>query len=244
MAYGVKLFLSKITGPNPMKHLLLAAALLAAAPATAATNLVFNGDFSLGNTGFTNGYNFKPANNGVTLNEAEYQIDTNAINTHFAWVDLADHTGDTAALYLVANGSGNGATVWEQTVSVAANTKYNFSAFIADVCCNDMGAGSRGFPPSFSFEYVGNNTGSASLGSFVPTTYGVWQGVGAIFNSLNNTSVTLRITNSNTVFSGNDLGIDDISLSAAPEPASWAMMLAGFGLVGFSMRRRNRAVAA
>ncbi|WP_310476064.1 PEPxxWA-CTERM sorting domain-containing protein [Sandarakinorhabdus sp.] len=41
--------------------------------------------------------------------------------------------------------------------------------------------------------------------------------------------------------------IDNISIdtvgAAIPEPASWAMLLAGFGLVGFAARRR-RAVAA
>jgi hypothetical protein len=34
--------------------------------------------------------------------------------------------------------------------------------------------------------------------------------------------------------------LDQVSLSAAPEPASWAMMLAGFGLVGGAMRARSR----
>jgi len=33
-------------------------------------------------------------------------------------------------------------------------------------------------------------------------------------------------------------------ITGVPEPRSWAMMLAGFGLVGFSMRRRRAAVAA
>ncbi|URD60966.1 FxDxF family PEP-CTERM protein [Sphingomonas sp. KRR8] len=31
--------------------------------------------------------------------------------------------------------------------------------------------------------------------------------------------------------------------SAVPEPATWALMLLGFGAVGFSMRRRNSAAA-
>ncbi|WP_310497277.1 choice-of-anchor C family PEP-CTERM protein [Sandarakinorhabdus sp.] len=38
--------------------------------------------------------------------------------------------------------------------------------------------------------------------------------------------------------------IDNVSISLVPEPAMWAMMLAGFGLVGATMRRRSRAVAA
>jgi hypothetical protein len=33
-------------------------------------------------------------------------------------------------------------------------------------------------------------------------------------------------------------------VGAVPEPQAWAMLLAGFGMVGMNMRRRNRAVAA
>ncbi len=46
---------------------------------------------------------------------------------------------------------------------------------------------------------------------------------------------------------GNDesWGIDNISLVAqVPEPASWAMLIAGFGLVGTAARRRRTVVAA
>jgi hypothetical protein len=35
----------------------------------------------------------------------------------------------------------------------------------------------------------------------------------------------------------------NLTLSAVPEPASWAMMIGGFGLVGASLRRRREAVA-
>ena len=40
------------------------------------------------------------------------------------------------------------------------------------------------------------------------------------------------------VFSDNG-GRFDISVGGVPEPASWAMLIAGFGLVGASMRRRR-----
>lgn len=33
--------------------------------------------------------------------------------------------------------------------------------------------------------------------------------------------------------------LDDVRLAAVPEPASWAMMIAGFGLLGSAMRRRR-----
>jgi hypothetical protein len=35
-----------------------------------------------------------------------------------------------------------------------------------------------------------------------------------------------------------------LAAAAVPEPATWTMLLAGFGLVGFSMRRRKNEVAA
>jgi hypothetical protein len=37
--------------------------------------------------------------------------------------------------------------------------------------------------------------------------------------------------------------LDGVSMSAAPEPASWAMMIVGFGAVGASVRRRKALVA-
>lgn len=33
--------------------------------------------------------------------------------------------------------------------------------------------------------------------------------------------------------------IDDVSLTAVPEPATWAMMIIGFGFIGAAMRRRQ-----
>lgn len=45
---------------------------------------------------------------------------------------------------------------------------------------------------------------------------------------------------------GNAFEIDNIAATAGvvPEPASWAMLITGFGLIGFAMRRRSAAIAA
>jgi hypothetical protein len=41
-----------------------------------------------------------------------------------------------------------------------------------------------------------------------------------------------------------DVVIDRVYVAAVPEPASWAMLIAGFGLVGVSARRRKAHSAA
>jgi hypothetical protein len=38
--------------------------------------------------------------------------------------------------------------------------------------------------------------------------------------------------------------LDSVSFAAVPEPSTWAMMLLGFGAIGFAMRRRNRLPTA
>jgi hypothetical protein len=40
--------------------------------------------------------------------------------------------------------------------------------------------------------------------------------------------------------SGNSFELDNIAVSAVPEPATWAMMIAGFGLMGSALRRRRQ----
>ena len=59
---------------------------------------------------------------------------------------------------------------------------------------------------------------------------------------------TTRVTFSNTLPAAaraRGAVIDDVFLTVAvPEPATWAMLLIGFGMVGFAARRRNRALAA
>jgi uncharacterized repeat protein (TIGR03803 family) len=50
-------------------------------------------------------------------------------------------------------------------------------------------------------------------------------------------------SNFGTVFSITDSGFDVGGTGAVPEPASWAMLIAGFGLTGAVMRRRRRMTA-
>jgi len=60
-----------------------------------------------------------------------------------------------------------------------------------------------------------------------------------------NNTLTFSYNNYNPQGLGDESwGLSDISVSAVPEPANWAMLIAGFGLVGAAARRRRMVVAA
>jgi hypothetical protein len=44
----------------------------------------------------------------------------------------------------------------------------------------------------------------------------------------------------NTAFAPVTITVDSVPVAPVPEPATWAMMMLGFGAVGFAMRRRNK----
>jgi hypothetical protein len=50
-----------------------------------------------------------------------------------------------------------------------------------------------------------------------------------------------QAVNFNMVSNTNAFEIDNISISAVPEPATWAMMLFGFGAIGIATRRRRKS---
>lgn len=80
-------------------------------------------------------------------------------------------------------------------------------------------------------------TGGAALGNVAGLSYfyGSGYGEGPL------TSLTVSVHTD--VTRGPSVSVWVIPWSAIPEPATWAMLLAGFGLVGGSLRRRAQAVA-
>ena len=54
-------------------------------------------------------------------------------------------------------------------------------------------------------------------------------------------SLGVRVSGNGNEF----IGLDDLSFTAAvPEPATWLVMIAGFGIVGFNLKRRRAATLA
>ena len=211
-----------------------ALAALAMLPASAnAANLLTNGSFespliggdfqtflagSTGIPGWTVTGGLGNASNGVDIVHSGI----------FGFVAAADD--GVQFLDLVAEGSTGGIM---QSFATTVGQTYNVSFAYSH---NSFG----GLPSASAFfEIVGNGTLFPSIthSSGNPNALD-WQRFSGSFVA-NSSLSTLNFIN--TVGGGNaGILLDTVSVTGAvPEPAAWALMIAGFGLVGGAMRRRR-----
>ncbi|MBX7181104.1 MAG: hypothetical protein K1X82_03240 [Bacteroidia bacterium] len=172
---------------------------------TTTANLVTNGDFSSGNTGFTSDYIYvSPAANAASSGgntglwpEGDYAITNNAVTYHPHFSGTG-HGGSGNCM--VINGApASGAEIWRQNISVTPNTDYTFSTWISSVVASS--------PAQLRFG-INNVVQGAVITS--PNTTGSWVQFSTTWNSGSNTSAEIAIVNNNTVLSGNDFALDDI----------------------------------
>ncbi|TRW15344.1 DUF4394 domain-containing protein [Glacieibacterium frigidum] len=100
--------------------------------------------------------------------------------------------------------------------------------------------------------YTNTNLAGATFGAFgfdIPVTsnfgFDISGGTGSAFANLDNVFGSVNLTTGVGTIIGN-IGagnLVDITAASVPEPASWALMIGGFGLVGAAMRRRVATVA-
>ncbi|HOY30817.1 MAG TPA: T9SS type A sorting domain-containing protein [Bacteroidales bacterium] len=167
------------------------------------SNLIYNGDFELGNTGFTTDYNLCPA---ATCNPSYYVVAPLGSALHAGW-NYPDHT-TSAGNYLIADGyMESDKNVWCQTVTVTPNTNYTFSCWA--VSMNNTYGNCSG---DLHFLFNGIDIGNLAIPI---TNGGPWANFSALWNSGSNTSVAICIVDYCTNYVGNDFGIDDISLIGA-----------------------------
>ena len=176
-------------------------------------NIVTNGDFQSGNTGFTSGYSYYTTNSnswGIIGQEGTYTINTSSANVHnnFGNYICYDHTsgnGTGKCMYVNGAGSSN-TTVWQQVIPVVPNTDYIFITWVASLGPNSTCSSNELARLQFSINGI-------TIGNIftAPTTTAQWQQFYQIWNSGATTQATIRILNQNTVNSGNDFALDDIS---------------------------------
>lgn len=184
-----------------------------------ADELVVNGDFTLGNVGFTSGYTYHadlpglvPAGQGELYNDTGtngYGVGTSGQNYHINFWGL-DHTNNTSGArnFMLVNGHGN-IIVWQEVnIPVTPNTDYYFSAWA--ISLNNVGPFAR-----LRFEINGVQVGTiATLTTGTNSNANPWKPQDrfyGIWNSGAATTATIRIINLEFALGGNDFGLDDIS---------------------------------
>jgi len=178
-----------------------------------AANSVVNGDFSSGLTGFTSSYTVYngPPNATALYAAGTYTVGTNPFSYHSGFASFGDHTTGTGNM-LIVNGSDNPNTiVWQENITVKANTNYVFSFWAANASSADITNNNTSI---LQFTLTNGST-TSSLGTITLSTtdaLGAWQYFNTTWNSGSITGpVTIDLVNNNTnTVGGNDFAVDDI----------------------------------
>lgn len=163
------------------------------------SNLIFNGDFELGNLGFSSEYTFSPNN---ILEEGLYTITSNPRDHHPRFSPCQNQTPGGEKIMAVNGANNPNVKVWCQTVEVLPHTHYVFTAKATSL--------HRNSPALLQFSANGDLLGD--LFRLSPITC-QWNRFYALWYSGDFDVAEFCIINQNTVLGGNDFALDDIFLS-------------------------------
>ncbi len=166
-------------------------------------NLVQNGDFEDGNTGFTSEYTYSPGYNALQP-EGTYAITNDASWNHTGFQGCGDHTSGSGNYMAVNGAQQTNVKVWSTTIfGITPNTEYEFSAWVTSLVASN--------PAILQFKINDELLGSPFTASGFTC---VWIKFFETWDSGNSTTATISIVNQNTAGSGNDFALDDINFNA------------------------------
>ncbi|WP_139822899.1 glycine-rich domain-containing protein [Massilibacteroides vaginae] len=172
------------------------------ATGTAGQNLIINGDFERGNSGFTSNYRETPhSQNG------EYYVGTKPIVWGFSGCD--DHTSGIGNYISLRGTPKTGRTLWKQTVNnLKPNTNYQFTYWM-----QSMQYAQTPIPQNLKIQaqIAGKNIGAVFSKESSKTCHG-WTGFVYNWNSGTNTSAEISLNLHETMSEDFQIGLDDISL--------------------------------
>lgn len=169
------------------------------------------------------------ANAGATTFESFEQARESAATQGYTNFTISETGGDPDAVYVDERlGSTNG-------LNAAYMTDNGNSIFVIDFATTVYAVG---------FDLLSYDTTTLSLSGAGNATLGLMDGFRPFFGVIDRAGFrSLRITATGAP----TFGIDSLSYSltaSVPEPATWAMMIGGVGLVGGTLRRRRLSPAA
>ncbi len=221
------------------KKLALAALLSIGATSPAmAQNLLVNGGFD-GDNVPTGGY--VVYNAGDTIGGGGWTVlgagGNSSLNAHTAYVEPGvAFVSQAGANALDLTGAGNTGPLDGiiQTVATTVGQAYLLSFYVG----NADGNGNYLLPSSLTLS-IGGGTPVTYTNSDITAGTINWKYFSTSFVA-SSSSTSIQFNNA-TAIGDNYAGLDTVVLSAVPEPATWAMMIAGFGIVGGAMRRQRKA---
>ncbi|MHB1452371.1 MAG: SdrD B-like domain-containing protein [Saccharofermentanales bacterium] len=174
----------------------------------AAENLVANGDFELGNTGFGSDYEYivVPSHEHVDsmYEEGTYAIGINPQLYHELWTPYSDHTmDDVNSNMMIVNGEDTvpGQRVWYGTFAVQAATDYTFSFW-----------GATSYPAAYASLKVYIN--DILIDTYnAPAVLATWTKYSVVWPSGAAVEARIKLVCDTLVHTGTDFALDDISLT-------------------------------
>ena len=166
------------------------------------SSIIVNGDFSLGNTGFSTTYSYCNTGNCLfPLADNGYAIGATASHFHvdFSGVDHTTGTGN----FMMINGQNSSLLPWGQTVSVDPGSSYLFSLWISSM-------DTLPYPGSAIIKVLINGETIGSISA--PVALNTWVELSVPWMSGTATSAVINIVDSTSDWDGYDYGLDDISL--------------------------------
>lgn len=190
------------TGSNPTVSPTVPATYTVNSTTTSPDNLIYNGDFFLGNVGFISDYNYY-ASNTSNLQKA-YGVVSNPNAWEIGLSNCGDHTNGLGKMMVVDGSNVNGGNdkVWCQTIPVTPGQNYNLSFYLQTLSNPAILA---------NIEVVINGVSAGT--SLAPNTICSWSNVTYPWNSGANTRAEICFYDRNTTPNGNDFALDDIVFS-------------------------------
>ncbi len=159
------------------------------------------------------------------IEDGEYTITNISDGLNTGWhVGMEDHTeGDTDGRAFFVNADFNPGEFYRRTITLSPNGDYAFSAWITTLYDTDTGiCGGNSIPSNVIFrieDTAGNLIEETNTGDIPNGPEPNWQEFFINFNTGSNTDIQLVLINNSIGGCGNDLAIDDITLSLInPQP--------------------------